>query len=99
MEIFNNKDQECFHLQQVTQGKSYKVSFNIDGDFHVRFDVIDNKTQKHSNYLTGTIYSGSGVYNYIFTPPVDGIMCINKSPNRANLWTVINNLSIEELSI
>ena len=97
MKILNDENIECFELQAVAKGRQYKVSFSIDGDFHLRFDVINASTRAHAGYLTTTIYSGKGSYGYILTPAADGIMCINKTRGRTNAWTTIDNLTIEEV--
>ena len=97
MYILNNPNQNCFELQNIDANKKYKISFVIDGDFHMRFDMLDTNTKQHTGFLTGTIYSGEGSYSYRLEPKASGIMCINKTPNRKNNWNVIKNITIKEV--
>lgn len=97
MYIINNKNQDCFEIQEVLGNKDYKLSFNIDGDFHLRFDMLDKETKQHTGYLTGTVYSDEGHYEYILTPKADGIMCVNKSKDKINTWNVMKNIEVTEV--
>lgn len=97
MEILNKKDINICSLSKLCEAnKSYVLSLNFDGGFHIRICLIDVNNNIIS-YLTNTIFSeAGGSFKFKINIPKDGILAIEKSPDRINAWHKISDIIVRD---
>lgn len=90
-----NTHSKFYRIKTITKPSKYKISFYIDGVFHIKFakiDAYDNVVK----YYTRSIYSDAGEYSYVL-PLDEGTLAIEVSSDRENAWSQILNLAIIEV--